>query len=228
MAMTEYYTMMLLGLVGTGHCLGMCGPLVFALPGQSGRFCAHLYYHGGRICAYGLIGAAMGAVGAGLAGALAGPGADPLPWIARLQGLFSLVAAVFLLFLGLARLEFVQEPSWMSVAAPDKIPGYGRVLRYALQGENSAAYLPVGFFLGFLPCGLSFGAFARALAADGPLVGGMLTAAFGLGTLPGLLVFGAGAHGLMRRYRRYSDPLSGMLMVAMAAALAAEVCGAFC
>lgn len=224
--MTDLYAMAMLGLLGTGHCLGMCGPLVFALPGQSGRFAAHVYYHAGRVGAYTLVGAVMGAIGWGLAGAAALWGGDPLQWIARLQVFFSFVAAGFLLFLGLARLEFVREPLWMSVAAPDKLPGFARALRGVTGDPKTAAFLPVGFFLGFLPCGLSFSAFARSLAARGPVDGGLLALAFGCGTLPGLLVFGAGAHRLMRRLRRYSDPLSGMFMVGMAMALAAEAAGA--
>ena len=82
--------------------------------------------------------------------------------------------------------------------------------------------LPAGLFMGLLPCGLSFAAFARALAAGSPLSGGTLVFIFGLGTLPGLLVVGAGASGIFKRYRRYSDPLSGMLMIGMAASLLAD------
>jgi sulfite exporter TauE/SafE len=50
-----------------------------------------------------------------------------------------------------------------------------------------------------------------------------MTLAFGLGTLPGLLLLGTGASGLARRYRRHSDILSGVVMIAMAASLGADV-----
>jgi sulfite exporter TauE/SafE len=79
--------------------------------------------------------------------------------------------------------------------------------------------LAAGFVMGFLPCGLSFGAFSRALAAEDPLAGAVLTLAFGLGTLPGLLLLGSGLAPIIRRYRRHSDILAGILMVGMAAAL---------
>ncbi|MBL0712302.1 MAG: sulfite exporter TauE/SafE family protein, partial [Desulfosarcina sp.] len=76
-----------------------------------------------------------------------------------------------------------------------------------------------GAAMGFLPCGLSFGAFSRALAVQDPLAGAALTFVFGLGSLPVLLLLGSGLAPLIRRYRRHSDILAGALMVGMAAAL---------
>jgi sulfite exporter TauE/SafE len=76
--------------------------------------------------------------------------------------------------------------------------------------------------MGFLPCGLSYAAFARALAAGGVSEGGALLLCFGLGTVPGLFVVGTGASGFVRRYRQYSDLLSGMLMIGIAVSLAAD------
>ena len=73
--------------------------------------------------------------------------------------------------------------------------------------------------MGLLPCGLSFGAFARALATTEPLTGAALTLAFGIGTLPGLLLLGTGLSVLARRYRRHSDLLAGIVMAAVAARL---------
>jgi sulfite exporter TauE/SafE len=73
--------------------------------------------------------------------------------------------------------------------------------------------------MGMLPCGLSFGAFARALAAADPLVGAGLALAFGLGTLPGLLMLGTGLSVLARRFRRHSDLLAGIVMTVIAGRL---------
>jgi len=217
----DLYALFLLGIFGTGHCVGMCGPLVFAFPARSGRMSAHLFYHLGRIGTYTAVGGTMGALGLGLSQLAGRSGLDPLAWIARLQVGFSLLAAAFLLVFGLSRLEIIREPAWMSLAAPEKIPGFGRILHSA--GGGRSGMLVLGMVLGFLPCGLSFAAFARALPAGGFLPGALMTLAFGLGTLPGLLLLGTGASGLARRYRRHSDILSGMVMIAMAASLAADV-----
>ena len=72
MEQIDLVSLFLLGLLGTGHCVGMCGPLVFAFPGQTGRFVSHLAYHGGRLGTYAMIGVVMGGLGAGLALVFAG------------------------------------------------------------------------------------------------------------------------------------------------------------
>lgn len=160
------YGMFLLGVLGTAHCLGMCGPLVLALPAGRGRIWSHLLYHAGRITTYTIVGAVLGALGSGVA-ALSGLAADdPMSAVARVQVAVSLVSAALLGWLGLARLGIVGEPSWMAVATPTKVPGFARVLRRATAG-GSFALVALGLLLGLLPCGLSFAAFAAALAAGG-------------------------------------------------------------
>jgi hypothetical protein len=79
--------------------------------------------------------------------------------------------------------------------------------------------LLLGIVFGFIPCGLSFAAFARALAAGGPIEGGLLSLAFAAGTLPGLLLLGTGLSRIAIRYRRIFDTLSGIIMLGMAASL---------
>jgi sulfite exporter TauE/SafE len=70
----DIYGMFLLGLLGTGHCIGMCGPLIFAFPGRTGRLMPHLAYHLGRIITYTGVGAALGAIGQMMAGSGGDPG----------------------------------------------------------------------------------------------------------------------------------------------------------
>ena len=218
MVAIDFSSMFLLGLLGTGHCIGMCGPLVFALPGQTGRFGAHLAYHAGRLGTYTLIGAFMGAMGhmlRFLAGRMA---YDPLAGVAAVQIFFGLLAGGLLMMLGLARLSLIREPAWMSGADLSRLPFIGRTMRAAAKG-TSTSMLVAGAVMGFLPCGLSFGAFSRALAVESLPAGAALTLSFGLGTLPGLLILGTGLAPLIRRYRRHSDILAGMLMIGMAASL---------
>ncbi len=218
----DLYALFLLGFLGTGHCIGMCGPLVLAIPTQTGRISAHVLYNLGRITTYAGVGAFMGAIGVGLSVLAGAAGADPLAWIARIQVAFSVVASGLLLFLGLFRLGILVEPDWMAVASPVRIPGFHRVRDGVKGGENRGAVFLFGLMMGFLPCGLSYAAFARALASGAPLEGGVLLLCFGLGTVPGLFVVGTGASGLVRRYRAYSDLLSGMLMIGIAVSLSAD------
>lgn len=207
---------MLLGLLGTGHCIGMCGPLVVAFPGQSTRFVSHLWYHAGRLITYTLIGFVMGSIGLGV-GKLAGvAGAAELVWISRVQVGLSFFAAAFLMVFGMTRIGLIREPAWLLVASPSRIPGFGNLVRSVSRAPSDPGLLIVGLAMGLLPCGLSYAAFARAVAATQAFHGAVMTFCFGLGTLPGLLVLGTGASAIAQRYRRHLDLLSGVLMVAMA------------
>jgi sulfite exporter TauE/SafE len=212
----EMLAMFMLGLLGTGHCLGMCGPLVFALPGQSGRWSCHLFYHVGRITTYTVIGLLVGALGSGLTAAVGGPRGDAPFTLVGVQIFVSAMAALFLLFLGLSRLGIIAEPGWLSPSLIDHLPGSWKRLKTAVQGRQPLAMLMAGLLLGLLPCGLSYAAFARVLPIANPVYSAGLLLCFGLGTLPGLLLLGTGAGMLIRRYQRYSEVASGVLMIYMA------------
>lgn len=209
----------MLGLSGTGHCLGMCGPLVIAFPGKTGRIGPHFSYHAGRIATYTGVGFLMGSLGLAMAKIASVAGLDYLATVARVQLLFSLLAGTFLCLFGLGQLGIMGQPTWLILASPEKIPGYRRVVRSAYLKTDPVLMAVTGMFMGFLPCGLSFAAFSRALAVSRPLEGGAFLLAFGLGTLPGLLLMGTGIGFIVRRYQRYFDIFSGMLMIAMATSL---------
>jgi sulfite exporter TauE/SafE len=209
----------MLGLLGTGHCIGMCGPLVVALPGQTGRFSAHLAYHAGRLSTYAIIGALMGAAGCGLIGLASAVGGNPMVWISRVQLGISLLAGLFLLFFGLSRLGFIVEPRWLAIAMPNRMPGWRRLVsRPAGERSNLDLFL-MGLILGGLPCGLSYAAFTKALSGAQVLSGAAMALIFGLGTLPGLLAVGAGAAVFLNRFRQQADMLAGLIMIGMAATL---------
>jgi uncharacterized protein len=139
--------------------------------------------------------------------------------MARIQVGFSLIAALFLLGFGLLQLGIVQEPKWLSVANPAKLPGFSKLQRNVGSRKGLLSMFSIGMMLGLLPCGLSYAAFARAIPAGSPWGGGLLVLCFGLGTLPGLLFLGLGAAQFARRYRKVSDLLSGMVMIGMAVTL---------
>ncbi len=86
--------------------------------------------------------------------------------------------------------------------------------------------LLVGMMMGLLPCGLSFAAFTRALPSGSPFTGAALVFAFALGTVPGLLLLGTGAAGIIRRYQSHSDILAGLLMIYMAGELGVKALSA--
>jgi sulfite exporter TauE/SafE len=208
--------MFMLGLLGTGHCVGMCGPLIFAFPGRTGRFLPHVWYHFGRVTTYVIVGGLLGGLGAML-GELAG--VDTSSAADTLQGGLRLLAAALLAALGLIRLGWMPEPQWLERLNPERIPGFRRALAGAAGSRAQAVFFPLGLILGLLPCGLSYGAFAQALSTGSYVTGAWLVFAFAAGTVPGLLLLGTGLSALARRYRRPSDIVAGLLMLLMAAAL---------
>jgi uncharacterized protein len=208
--------MFLLGLLGTGHCLGMCGPLVFAFPGRTGRFMSHAWYHLGRVTTYVAVGAALGGLGALLAGLT---GLHTKADVANFQIWLRFLAAALLAVLGLIRLGWVREPRWFDLLNPERIPGFKRALAGARDSQGQAVFFPLGLLFGFLPCGLSYGAFAQALGTGSAAAGALLVLAFASGTVPGLLLLGTGVSAIVRRYRRSSDIIAGILMLYMAAML---------
>lgn len=208
--LSDVLSLLVLGLVGQAHCLGMCGPILVALPGE-GSLRTHLLYHLGRLGTYTLLGALTGAVGQ-VAGSL-GPARSGL----------QVAAALLLLGLGLARLGLVREPQWLGSFSPARLPGFGRAWTSARGTGGAGPVLLLGFLMGFLPCGLTLAALSRTLALGSVGQGALGALAFGLGTAPALLLLGTAAGALLRRHRRAADLLSGMVLVAMAGQVAAPL-----
>lgn len=208
----EIFSMFTLGLLGQGHCIGMCGPLIIAFPGRSGWFMPHLSYHAGRIVTYCVAGGIMAAIGKSLPQIAAATSSDPQIWLMRGKIGFALTAGMLLVLFGVSRIGLIGEPAWVAAATPGRVPGYRRIVQ-ASHARRTAMRPPWQCWGCLLPCGLSYGAFAMALQAESIAKGMLLTSAFGLGTLPGLLLLGTGSGVIIRRFQRQSDILSGLLML---------------
>ena len=129
----DLWGMFMLGLLGTGHCIGMCGPLIFAFPGRTGKFMPHVWYHLGRVTTYTAVGGIMGGLGQMLAGAATGGAAGSLGGVALIKGVLWLVAAALLMLFGVTRLGVIREPGWLTALSPERIPGFKRALQGAKE-----------------------------------------------------------------------------------------------
>lgn len=184
----------LLGLLGSGHCVGMCGPLVLAvgLPARGAsagvRLVHVVTYHMGRIATYALLGLVAGAAGSAIA--LAGLGR-----VLAVAGGVLLVAAA--LGPGLLRRQYSWTGAWIGAAARA-----GALARGWQAGHPLAGRFGAGLANGLLPCGLVYAALATALAS-GSVGGAVLTmTAFGAGTVPALAALSLSAAHLSIEWRR--------------------------
>ena len=177
-----FFALFLVGLLGGTHCVGMCGGIVGALSmGAPARLSLHLSYNAGRIISYAIAGAIAGALGAaslGLAGQV------PVRLVLYLLANLMLVA-LGLYLIGVTRaLAFSErfgQHLWRRVQP---------LTRRFLPARRATQAFPLGLLWGWLPCGLVYSALASALTAASPQRGALLMLAFGLGTLPNLVLAG--------------------------------------
>jgi sulfite exporter TauE/SafE len=193
---TGYIAVFLVGLLGGAHCMAMCGGIVGALtmqtPGGAGpagpagrsgwkQWPLHLAYNLGRISSYAFAGAVLGAVGS--AGLLF---EDALPVQLTLYVLANLMLVALGLYLlglphGLTFLERGGQKIWARIQP---------LTRRFLPATTVSRALPLGLLWGFLPCGMVYSVLAATLLTGSAARGAGLMLAFGLGTLPNLLLAG--------------------------------------
>ncbi|MDP1607527.1 MAG: sulfite exporter TauE/SafE family protein [Rhodocyclaceae bacterium] len=201
-----FLALFIVGLLGGGHCAGMCGGIVGALSLQApqGRASVtlHLAYNGGRIASYALAGLL-----AGLLGQVVG---NLMP---MQHGLY-LFASLMLIALGLYLLGMTQLLAPVERGGQALWKRIQPLTRRFLPVQGVAQALPLGLLWGWLPCGLVYSALATALASGSAGQGALLMLAFGLGTLPNLLLAGL----LLARFRRFAQAratrvVSGVLVL---------------
>ncbi|KAA3625540.1 MAG: sulfite exporter TauE/SafE family protein [Flavobacterium sp.] len=164
----------ILGLLGSFHCVGMCGPIAFVLPldrkSKSRRFWQILLYHTGRIFTYSLIGLLFGFLGRGL-------------YLFGLQQKISILTGV--LMIGAVILAALSvKTSSLTNPLYSSISKLKNKLGVALKKKSPDTFLTIGFLNGFLPCGLVYMAVFGAVAAGDLFNGSLYMILFGLGTVP--------------------------------------------
>lgn len=207
---------LLVGLLGSSHCVGMCGGIVGVLamnPVPGGRVswwrtgATLAGYNLGRIVSYTLAGATAGMLGAGFAGTL--PGGAVRYVTAVVSGLFFIALGLYVTgwWTALTVLEKQGARLWR------RIEPLGRRL---LPPRNWPQAVALGLLWGWLPCGLVYSALVWSFASAEPLRGAALMLGFGLGTLPTLLATGAAARALNDRVRQpWIRTSAGLLLIAI-------------
>ncbi|MBF0174210.1 MAG: sulfite exporter TauE/SafE family protein [Magnetococcales bacterium] len=189
--MSQLFGFFLVGLFSTAHCLLMCGAIVGALTislpvsvrERRGVLVGYLAaWNGGRIAGYTLAGFLAGALGELLVLAFG------LEY--RHSSVLSGLSLLFLVGIGMYIADWLP-----GVARLEKIGvGLWRILEPFAQSllpvSSRSRALVFGLLWGWFPCGLTYTVLIWSATVGGPLKGAAAMAAFGLGTLPGLLLAG--------------------------------------
>ena len=209
-----YLAAFMVGLLGGGHCIGMCGGIVTGLVlgqlparGKAIDWPKLLAYNLGRIGSYAVAGMLVG--GLGLWAARLGAMHQARLWLQVVAGLFMLGLGLYLAgwWPGLARLERAGGVLWKHLEP------LGRRL---LPVRTTRQALALGLVWGWLPCGLVYSTLIWAISSGGALEGGLLMLSFGLGTLPTLLLAGGMAARLAHYLRRPGiRAASGLLVMGL-------------
>ncbi|MEJ2103057.1 MAG: sulfite exporter TauE/SafE family protein [Ignavibacteriaceae bacterium] len=170
----EILAAFLVGLVGSLHCIGMCGPIAIALPVPDSSnlsfFTGRILYNLGRVVTYSFLGAILGLLGGRIA-------------LAGAQQVVSIILGVAIIIAVLLPQKyknyFAQHPITQKLAQPLK-ENIGVLFK---KGTFSAMFL-IGILNGFLPCGLVYVALAGAIASGNAISGAAVMILFGLGTVP--------------------------------------------
>ncbi|NOR27321.1 MAG: sulfite exporter TauE/SafE family protein [Lutibacter sp.] len=168
------WTGLLLGLAGGFHCVGMCGPIAFILPvnrdSKSSLIFQTFLYHLGRILSYSIIGIIFGFIGKGL-------------YLAGFQQRLSVLTGVVMIVIVFIPISIFNKYNFSKplYAIIGKVK---RKLGFYLTKKSNKALFLIGFFNGFLPCGLVYMALIGSISTGNSIEGALYMALFGLGTTP--------------------------------------------
>lgn len=196
--MIEWPLLLASGMLGSAHCLGMCGPFALAIgAGQASptaNLRRQLAYSAGRIFTYAVLGAFAAFLGAEAAERVAG-------WT-NLPALLAIGAGVLLAVQGLLAAGLLPK---RGIAGHAVCPG-AAAFRSLLTSKGSLDVFLAGIFTGFLPCGLLYGMLALAASTQGVVSGLATMAIFGAGTVPAMVAAGVGGSllGLAARRRLHA------------------------
>lgn len=168
------YTAFILGLMGSFHCVGMCGPIAFLLPldrtSTWKKYVQLALYHLGRLFTYGILGVLFGLLGRSF-------------YFFGFQQQLSIITGIIMI------LVILVPQRWLSKYTVSK-PVYKVIskvkssLGEQLKKRSPDTFFTIGFLNGFLPCGLVYMAVFGAIATGALWQGSLYMVLFGLGTVP--------------------------------------------
>jgi sulfite exporter TauE/SafE len=194
------YSAIILGLLGSVHCVGMCGPIAFIIPVDHSNSLRRILqvslYHLGRIITYGIIGLIFGLLGKGF-------------YLFGIQQQLSItIGAIMILLVTIPYRIFNKHK--ITTPITRIISKIKNALGKELKKKTPDTFLTIGFLNGFLPCGLVYMAVFGALASGTALHGSLYMVYFGLGTIPLMTIaiyMGNFLKGKIKQYINRSIPI---------------------
>ena len=173
------FSAIVFGLLGSFHCIGMCGPIAFMLPVDRAnnvkRITQIFVYHLGRIFTYGLLGLLFGFLGKGF-------------YLFGFQQYVSIIIGVIMILMIVLPKKTIHK---FSITKPiyKLLSGVKNRLGKELKKKRIDTFFTIGFLNGFLPCGLVYMAVFASIATANVLQGSLYMMLFGLGTIPLMTAF---------------------------------------
>ncbi|UGA56406.1 sulfite exporter TauE/SafE family protein [Vibrio sp. VB16] len=185
---SDWLGAMMVGFLGSAHCVGMCGGIATAMSinsvAKSDRLLTTLLYNTGRIISYLIAGAIVGGSISSAASLVSDY--SILNWLRVLSAVVMIILALHIgkWWHGLVYVEKLGQHLWKHLSPFSK---------KLLPLPTPFHALPLGLLWGWLPCGLVYSALTWSAVSGSAVNGAAIMLAFGLGTLPSMLFMGVGA-----------------------------------
>jgi len=192
------------GLLTGFHCIGMCGGFVLSYTAKcasqgSSTLSSHLQYGTGKLASYTFMGALFGLLGSFIA------------FTVELRVAIALLAGIFLVIYGINIIGLIPQLRKLRLVTPEFLNQFIKK-----QGEKEQAPLFIGLLNGlFIACGPLQAMYLLAAGSGSPVWGASALFAFGLGTLPPMLGFGAIASYLSNSFKHALVRLSGVFVIVL-------------
>ena len=194
---------LVLGLMGSFHCAGMCGPIAIALPLHGNSIPQKIFggtlYNLGRTLTYGVMGAIFG---------LLGQGVEMIGFQQKISVVMGAIMIISVIFPSLFRNQYNMEKSWFSLVGKLK-KSIGKL--FSVRSFSSLFF--IGLLNGLLPCGLVYMAIAGAIGTGELVLGSLYMIMFGLGTIPMMLSIAIAGNILSAAIRQKINRLIPVLVV---------------
>ena len=218
MSWWEFSRVFGLGLAASVHCLQMCGPIVVSYSVSLARLgafrremvLAHLSYNAGRTVTYAALGALAGAAGSGIG------------MLGKLAGLASaarLVSGAAMILTGILMLRVLPRKALVQVERRGVMALFSKSIGRLLLSSRALGKFGLGLILGFLPCGLIYGALLKAMETARPLAGALTMVAFAVGTGTALFATGLASSLLGLRMGAWANRIAGASVLLAGAVL---------